>query len=78
MPSSGSSLTSPGRSSSIGKASTSVGPSPSIHFSLSSVDGVLVDGLDAQLGERVDAHPVQHEPAEPDQVLDVQRLRRTR
>src|SRR4051794_16203781 len=37
MPSSGSSLTSPGRSSSIGKARTSVGPSPSIHFSLSPV-----------------------------------------
>src|SRR3954447_9803494 len=34
MPSSGSSLTRPGRSSSMGKASTSVGPSPSIHFSL--------------------------------------------
>ena len=24
----------------------------------------LVDGLDAQLGQRVHAHPVHHEPAE--------------
>ena len=28
-------------------------------------DGRLVDGLDAQLGQRVHAHPVHHEAAQP-------------
>ena len=64
----GSPPTLPGRSSSIGKASTSVGPSLSIHRLLSSVDVVLVDGLDGQLGLRVDPHLVQDVPRHPGMV----------
>ena len=35
-------------------------------------DGRLVDGLDAQLGQRVHAHPVHHEAAEGGQLVDVE------
>ena len=41
-------------------------------------DGRLVDGLDAQLGERVDAHPVHHEPAQRGEPGDVELVARTR
>ena len=34
-------------------------------------DGGLVDGLDAQLGQRVDPHPVHHEARQPRQRGDV-------
>ena len=34
--------------------------------------GVDVDRLDAELGQRVDPHPVHHEPRERGEVLDVQ------
>ena len=40
-------------------------PSFSIHCCVELGDGVLVDGLDAQLGQRVHPHPVHHEAAQP-------------
>ena len=78
MPSSGSSLTSPGPQL-VHREGEHVGRPLALHPLLVELGhGVLVDGLDAQLGERVDPHPVQHEPAQPDQVVDVEVVRRTR
>ena len=68
QPCSGSSSSRPGRSSSIGKDSTSVGPGSSIHCTCSCCHGGLVDEHDAQLGLRVHPHLVQHEPGQRDEL----------
>ena len=54
----------PGRSSSIGKDSTSVGPGSSIHCRCSCVHRRLVDQHDGQLGLRMNVHGGEHVPGQ--------------
>ena len=55
----------PGRSSSIGKLSTSVGPGSSIHWTCSCLHGALVDEHDRELRVGMHVHRVEGVLGEP-------------